>query len=69
MPIYEYACLSCRKSFETLILRRADEADVACPTCGSTGVSRQLSRPAATRTGGGSSGADGARAPSCGTGG
>ncbi|BDG06192.1 FmdB family zinc ribbon protein [Anaeromyxobacter oryzae] len=51
MPIYEYACEGCGKDFEELIVRRADEAEVACPACRSRQVSRRMSRPAATRTG------------------
>ncbi len=64
MPIYEYACPSCEKSFEALIIRRSDEAEVACPTCKSPEVKRQMSRPAATRSGGG--GDAGFATPSCG---
>ncbi|MBK9518853.1 MAG: zinc ribbon domain-containing protein [Anaeromyxobacter sp.] len=65
MPIYEYACPACDKSFETLIIRKSDEAEVACPTCKSQVVTRQMSRPAATR-GGGSGGGGASAAPSCG---
>ncbi len=63
MPIYEYACAGCGKTFEELILRKSDEAEVACPACRGRKVSRQMSRPAATRGGG-----DGgfSAAPSCG---
>ncbi len=62
MPLYEYAC-SCGTSFEELIVRRSDEAEVACPTCKGRKVSRQLSRTAAPRTGGGGGRSAG---PSCG---
>jgi putative FmdB family regulatory protein len=65
MPIYEYACPACDASFETLILRKSDEAEVACPTCGSRRVARHLSRPAATRGGRGGS-ASGGPPPNCG---
>jgi putative FmdB family regulatory protein len=51
MPIYEYAC-SCGKAFEELVVRRSDEAEVRCPACGSAEIARQMSRPAAARTGG-----------------
>jgi putative FmdB family regulatory protein len=64
MPIYEYACASCAKSFEELVIRRSDEAGVKCPACGSPAVSRQMSRPAAARTGGGGPGS--APPPPCG---
>jgi putative FmdB family regulatory protein len=56
MPIYEYACSPCGKSFEELVIRKSDEADVKCPTCGGANVSRQMSRPAAARVGGGGGG-------------
>jgi putative FmdB family regulatory protein len=51
MPIYEYAC-TCGKTFEELIIRRSDEADVRCPRCKGSDVERLMSRPAAARTGG-----------------
>ncbi len=41
MPIYEYACPGCGKRFEKLV-RRFGEA-VACPTCLSPDVEKQLS--------------------------
>ncbi len=65
MPIYEYACAPCGKTFEELIIRRSDEADVKCPACGSADVARQMSRPASV---GGSGGGGGGSysAPSCG---
>jgi putative FmdB family regulatory protein len=61
MPIYEYACDACGRTFEELIIRRSDEAEVACPQCRGRKVSRLLSATAATRGGGG-----GAAGPSCG---
>jgi len=65
MPIYEYACAACDKTFEALIIRKSDEAEVACPTCRTPRVGRIISRPAAVRTGGGGGDA-GSAAPSCG---
>ena len=62
MPIYEYACPRCDASFETLIVRRSDEAEVRCPRCGTPDVARRMSRPAAV---GGSSGG-GSLPPACG---
>ncbi len=53
MPIYEYACAQCGRTFEKLHSRRTDGADVACPGCHSRTVERQMSRPAAARSGGG----------------
>ncbi len=61
MPIYEYAC-ACGKSFEELVIRSTDEAEVKCPACGSREISRQMSRPAAARVGEGGSVRPAARA-------
>ncbi len=63
MPIYEYACAECQKSFEELLVRRSDEADVRCPKCKSRKVDRLMSRPAAARIGGGGASRP---APACG---
>jgi putative FmdB family regulatory protein len=52
MPIYEYACTPCGKTFEELVLRKSDEAEVRCPGCGSADVGRKMSRPAASRSSG-----------------
>lgn len=41
MPIYEYNCRHCHKSFEELVLS-AHEA-IACPECASSEVERKLS--------------------------
>lgn len=41
MPIYEYQCRDCGSGFERLV-RRFDEA-VACPSCSSGTVEKQLS--------------------------
>jgi len=40
MPMYEYVCMKCEEHFEELV--RGDDK-VACPQCGTTNVSRQLS--------------------------
>lgn len=53
MPIYEYACQDCDRSFEELVLRRSDEDEVRCPKCKGKRVSKKMSRPAAARSGGG----------------
>jgi putative FmdB family regulatory protein len=41
MPIYEYSCRHCQKSFEELVLSAG--AAVACPECDSSKVERKLS--------------------------
>ena len=46
MPIYEYTCKACDRSFEELILRASDEDDVRCPKCKGKKVAKRMSRPA-----------------------
>ena len=41
MPIYEYRCLDCSESFETLVLKK-DEM-VQCPKCKGNNVERLMS--------------------------
>ena len=53
MPIYEYRCTPCDKVFEELIIRKADEAEVRCPSCRSKSVARVMSQPAQSQRGGG----------------
>ncbi|MGC4114350.1 MAG: zinc ribbon domain-containing protein [Myxococcales bacterium] len=43
MPLYEFKCRTCGHTFEELIRNHADEADAACPTCGTKDVQRLLS--------------------------
>ncbi|RKX69499.1 zinc ribbon domain-containing protein [candidate division WOR-3 bacterium] len=45
MPIYEYECLNCGKSFEHLHKRVGSRPRVSCPHCGSKDVRRVISRP------------------------
>ena len=48
MPIYEFSCGDCERSFEELV-RSADAVnEVACPTCGSHQVRRKISLFAAS---------------------
>ncbi len=42
MPIYEYRCAACGRTFENL-QTRSDETPERCPTCGATELARQLS--------------------------
>jgi putative FmdB family regulatory protein len=68
MPIYEYACRACGKTFEAFLLRRSEEAEVACPDCDTREVERVMSRPAAV-SGVGASGASGGGGGGCAPGG
>ncbi|HLI49782.1 MAG TPA: zinc ribbon domain-containing protein [Chthonomonas sp.] len=44
MPIYEYLCSGCRRRFRKLVGMVAGEVSLVCPRCGSTEVSRLISR-------------------------
>jgi putative FmdB family regulatory protein len=43
MPIYEYRCADCAKTFEKLRSMRESDQDVHCPECESDKVERLLS--------------------------
>ena len=43
MPIYEYACMDCRKVVSVLVKRIGDDAEPACPQCGGGGLRRLVS--------------------------
>jgi putative FmdB family regulatory protein len=43
MPIYEYTCKSCKKSFEQLVKSMTAAENVKCPACGSKQTDRSLS--------------------------
>ena len=64
MPIYEYTCKECSRTFARLQKIGADSIGITCPTCRSDNVERQVS----TFTGG-AAGAVGSSpttpAPSC----
>jgi putative FmdB family regulatory protein len=46
MPIYEYACSSCKLQYQELIIKKAEEEGVVCPRCGGKGKKRLISRVA-----------------------
>ena len=50
MPIYEYRCNKCRKKVSILTLRVSEAVDERCEHCGSTSLTRLLSRFATTRS-------------------
>jgi putative FmdB family regulatory protein len=62
MPLYEYVCACCEQKFERYV--RAWGEAVACPSCQSADVEKQLSRFAMS----GASGPDGGNARSGGGG-
>ena len=44
MPIYEYQCLACQKSFSKILtLTEADKQTISCPFCKSIEVERRPS--------------------------
>lgn len=43
MPLYEYKCLQCDKTFEKLVRSSFGEQDVSCPNCGRREVKRLVS--------------------------
>jgi putative FmdB family regulatory protein len=47
MPMYEYRCQSCGKSFEMLRRMQDSDRDLKCPECQSSEIERLLSTFAA----------------------
>ncbi len=50
MPIYEYRCNQCRRKVSILTLRVSEKVDERCEHCGSTSLTRLLSRFATARS-------------------
>ena len=44
MPVYEYACLDCKKAVSVLVKRIGDDPQPACPDCGGANLRRLVSR-------------------------
>jgi putative FmdB family regulatory protein len=64
MPIFEYSCAACGLRFEKLI-RRQEDGDLRCPSCGSEQLKKEFSTFAAHAAAGKSD----APAPMCPSGG
>jgi putative FmdB family regulatory protein len=45
MPIYDYQCADCGKTYDVFHKVREVEEDVICPTCGSAKHTRLISAP------------------------
>ena len=43
MPVYEYACMRCKKVVTVLVKRVTDDFQPACPECGGSDVHRLIS--------------------------
>ena len=54
MPLYEFQCTECDRSFEELVRTSTASADVKCPGCGSEHVRRKVSLFASKVSAGGS---------------
>jgi putative FmdB family regulatory protein len=67
MPLFEFVCSECGKSFEELVRSSSAADEVTCPVCGSHQVRRKVSTFAA-RTSGGSSLSFSSSGSSCSTG-
>ena len=44
MPVYEYACMDCRKVVDVLARRVSDDVEANCPECGGRNTRRLISR-------------------------
>jgi putative FmdB family regulatory protein len=53
MPLYEFECSECNEEFEDLVPSLQRIADVKCPSCGSSKVTRLQSGFAVNRGGSG----------------
>ncbi len=50
MPIFEYTCDNCHKRFSALVGVLADARPPACPRCGGSALTKQVSRFARLRS-------------------
>jgi putative FmdB family regulatory protein len=54
MPLYEFECLDCGASFETLVRKAAEISEVKCPACESLKLEEKVSSFAAVSKAGAS---------------
>lgn len=54
MPLYEFDCQECHRSFEELVRSANAVSEVTCPICGSPQVRKKVSTFASRLSGGGS---------------
>lgn len=53
MPIYEFRCASCDKTFEHLAISKGEVVELKCPSCGGAELSRVMSTCSSVVPGGG----------------
>ena len=41
MPVYDYVCNDCHKTFELILTLKEHEVDAKCPKCGSKNVEQE----------------------------
>jgi len=41
VPVYDYVCNDCHKTFELILTLRQHEAEAKCPKCGSKNVEQE----------------------------
>ncbi len=46
MPIFEYRCRDCERHFQHLIMKKDEEAGLACPGCGGRNLKKLISKVA-----------------------
>jgi putative FmdB family regulatory protein len=52
MPLFEFVCTKCNQPFEELVRSVSAVDEVACPSCGSKEVKKQISMFASKASGG-----------------
>ncbi len=65
MPIYDYQCSDCGKTYDVFHKVREVEEDVVCPHCNSTKHVRLISAPSFSMKGSSSSSSSADAPPSC----
>lgn len=69
MPLFEFTCSDCGKSFEELVRSASAVDEVICPACQSRQVRKKVSMFASKAAGGGSFSLGSSTASSCSPGG